>query len=53
MTTLRVQTALSDAHAAQKSLDRLKTFMKLRGLQPSTLHTLALGYDSRVVTGVL
>ena len=37
-----VQTAMSDANDAQKSLDQMKIFMELRGLQPNTVYTFAL-----------
>jgi len=37
-----VQTAMSDASDAEKSLDRMKIFMELRGLQPNTVYTFAL-----------
>jgi integrase/recombinase XerD len=37
-----VQTAMSDAHDARKSLDQMKIFMELRGLQPNTVYTFAL-----------
>jgi integrase len=37
-----VQTAMSDASDAEKSLDQMKTFMELRGLQPNTVYTFAL-----------
>jgi hypothetical protein len=34
--------AMSDANDAQKSLDQMKVFMELRGLQPNTVYTFAL-----------
>ena len=37
-----VQTAMADAHDAQKSLDQMKIFMELRGLQPNRVYTFAL-----------
>jgi integrase len=37
-----VQIAMSDAHDTDKSLDQMKTFMELRGLQPNTVYTFAL-----------
>jgi site-specific recombinase XerD len=37
-----VQTAMSDANDAQKSLDQMKIFMEQRGLQPNTVYTFAL-----------
>ena len=37
-----VQTTMSDASDAEKSLDQMKTFMELRGLQPNTVYTFAL-----------
>jgi integrase/recombinase XerD len=37
-----VQTATSDANDAQRSLDQMKVFMELRGLQPNTVYTFAL-----------
>jgi site-specific recombinase XerD len=36
------QAATSDKNDAQKSLDQMKTFMGLRGLQPNTVYTFAL-----------
>jgi site-specific recombinase XerD len=37
-----VHTPMSDANDAEKSLDQMKTFMELRGLQPNTVYTFAL-----------
>ena len=36
-----VQTAMSDAIDAEKSLDQMKTFTELRGLRPNTVYTFA------------
>jgi hypothetical protein len=36
-----VQTAMSNANDAEKSLDQMKTFMELRGLQPNTVYPFA------------
>jgi hypothetical protein len=37
-----VQTAMSDANDAEKSLDQMKIFMELLGLRPNTVYTFAL-----------